>query len=150
MWLDRLWISGSCLEKQAMRAVKPRSMWEYGAVLYAVQYTYLMDFHATDESVLKITYEELIANTKESLERIYNLIGLPTDIIESTLDCLQYDSQAHSPLARDILQKHKADDLPSGSVERARQIAHILRLPNDFFLPGFRFDHNKYTSVLDD
>lgn len=68
---DRLWMAGSHLEKPALRAVKPRSMWEYGAVMFAVQYTYFLDYVAGNDSVMKISYEQLLADTDTTLKRIF-------------------------------------------------------------------------------
>jgi hypothetical protein len=64
-------MAASHLEKQALRAVKPRCMWEYGAVMFAVQYTYFLDYVAGNDSVLKISYEQLLADADTILKQIF-------------------------------------------------------------------------------
>lgn len=85
--LDRLWMTGACLEKAALRAVKPQNFWEYGIVCFAVQYTYLLKTSINDErcavdalskalncyfSVFKLSYENLLKNTKSTVLKIFN------------------------------------------------------------------------------
>jgi len=156
-------MAGSHLEKPALRAVKPRSMWEYGAVMFAVQYTYFLDYVAGNDSVMKISYEQLLADTDTTLKRIFGytfefgvliegvsrLVGVHPSPAQwqRIYACTQSDSQAGTPLSRAAIGRSKVDPLPI-HVERARRIAYILRLPQDFLMPSFRFDHN--APILDD
>lgn len=101
--------------------MRPNNIWEYGAVVFAVQYTYFIHYivssfnliflsinfeiliaylQQNDPSIFKFSYEELLDDTETYLKKILDWCGVSTNIIDEskTLDCLNKDSQVSKKL----------------------------------------------------